>query len=259
MRSPTESCTQVVQRVENRSPLPWWKRSVDVILCLAALPAFGLLTLAVAAWATINSPGPVFFVQERVGHRGRKFKLYKFRTMHLHAETKSHQFHFSELVSSKAPMQKLDTRGDARLISCGAVLRAMGIDELPQILNVLRGEMSMVGPRPCIPYEYHQYSARQRERFAAVPGLTGLWQVSGKNRTTFDEMVQLDIAYARSQSLRLDTKIMFLTIPAILVQLSDLRKIRKKTKVCAPTSSVPSIQLAHTARWENVGHSTYPG
>jgi lipopolysaccharide/colanic/teichoic acid biosynthesis glycosyltransferase len=123
-------------------------------------------------------------------------------------------------------MQKMDSRGDSRLITGGWLLRATGLDELPQIINVLRGDMSVVGPRPCIPYEYEQYTAQQRERFASVPGLTGLWQVSGKNRTTFEEMVRLDVEYARSKSLLLDLKIITMTLPALYTQVSDVQKAK---------------------------------
>ena len=120
-------------------------------------------------------------------------------------------------------MVKMDARGDSRLIPGGRLIRASGLDELPQIINVLRGEMSLVGPRPCVPYEYEKYTAWQRNRFRAVPGLTGLWQVSGKNRTTFDEMIRLDIHYAQNKSLSLDLRIMLNTLPALLVQLLDTR------------------------------------
>jgi lipopolysaccharide/colanic/teichoic acid biosynthesis glycosyltransferase len=116
-------------------------------------------------------------------------------------------------------MVKMDARGDSRLIPGGRLIRASGLDELPQIINVFRGEMSVVGPRPCVPYEYEQYLPWQRARFNVVPGLTGLWQVSGKNRTTFEEMIRLDLRYAETRSLWLDLKIMVLTLPALLAQL----------------------------------------
>ena len=208
------------------APVPAWKRGVDILGCLAALPLLALCTLFAAVLIRIASPGPIFFLQERVGYRGRRFKLYKFRTMHVTADVTTHQTHFAELVRSNVPMHKLDTRGDRRLIPGGWLLRASGLDELPQIINVLRGEMSLVGPRPCIPYEYEQYSAAQRERFSTVPGLTGLWQVSGKNRTTFDEMIRLDIHYAKNRSLGLDVKIIVKTLPALWVQVSDTRKAK---------------------------------
>ena len=125
-------------------------------------------------------------------------------------------------------MAKLDARGDARIIPFGLLLRSSGLDELPQLINVLRGEMSMVGPRPCLPYECDDYLPWQRERFNTLPGLTGLWQVSGKNRTTFAEMMQLDITYTRKKTLWLDLAIIVKTIPAILGQVLSSRK-KKKT------------------------------
>jgi exopolysaccharide production protein ExoY len=225
---------------DSRSPLhgdsPAWKRAVDIVFCIAALPFFAIATFFVAVLTAATSPGPIFFQQERVGLRGRKFRLFKFRTMHARAETASHRAHFAELVRTNTPMQKMDARGDSRLIPGGWLIRAMGLDELPQIINVLRGEMSLVGPRPCIPYEYEQYNARQRERFSSVPGLTGLWQVSGKNRTTFEEMVRLDVEYARSRSLFLDLKIMALTLPALCIQVVDVQRNKPTTAATAKTS-----------------------
>ena len=201
--------------------LPVWKRAIDLVLCAIALPGLAALML-VRYTARIVVPGPIFFRQERVGHQGRHFCLYKFRTMRVNAPTVVHQAHLLQLMKSAEPMQKLDSSDD-RLIRGGWFWRATGLDELPQIINVLRGEMSIVGPRPCIPYEYEQYSSAQRERMNSVPGLTGLWQVSGKNRTTFEEMVRLDVAYARRRSVLLDLKIILLTPTAIWTQVIDTK------------------------------------
>jgi lipopolysaccharide/colanic/teichoic acid biosynthesis glycosyltransferase len=136
-------------------------------------------------------------------------------------------------------MTKLDSR-DSRLIPGGWLIRALGLDELPQILNVLKGDMSIVGPRPCLPYEFDNYSPRHRERFNAVPGLTGLWQVSGKNRTTFEEMIRLDIAYSNETSLWLDLRIILMTVPALFLQVGDTRKDRQAftTRKSNPHASV---------------------
>ena len=146
---------------------------------------------------------------------------FKFRTMAVGADPDMHKGHLDNLLGSNEPMEKIDAQGDPRVIPLGAILRSSGLDELPQVINVLQGDMSLVGPRPCLPYEYEKYLPWQRERFNAVPGLTGLWQVSGKNRTTFIEMVLLDITYARSQTFWLDLKIIFKTIPALIVQMRD--------------------------------------
>lgn len=212
-----------------QQPMPPWKRCLDISCCILAFPFFAILTCAIAIMMRFMSPGVIFFRQERVGLNGRRYRIYKFRTMHMGADTKGHEAHFAQLVQTNSPMQKLDSRGDPRLIPCGWILRSTGLDELPQIVNVWRGEMSIVGPRPCIPYEYEQYTSDQRERFRSVPGLTGLWQVSGKNRTTFDEMIQLDTAYAARRSLGQDLKIIALTIPAICVQVADVRQGRRAT------------------------------
>jgi len=137
------------------------------------------------------------------------------------ADTAIHEAHTASLIESNTPMTKLDERGDTRLIPFGKVLRSAGLDELPQLINVLRGEMSLVGPRPCLPSEFKRYSPWQRERFRTLPGLTGLWQVSGKNRTTFNEMIRLDIQYRRNLSLWLDLKILLKTLPAVIVEIRE--------------------------------------
>ena len=124
-------------------------------------------------------------------------------------------------------MMKMDSHGDPRIIPFGLFLRASGLDELPQLINVLRGEMSLVGPRPCLPYEYEKYLPWQKERFGTVPGLTGLWQVSGKNKTTFVEMIQLDIKYAKNKTLWWDLKIILMTIPALIIQMLETRRAKK--------------------------------
>src|SRR5437660_6537293 len=181
---------------EKKPWLPKWKRMLDLGVIFLLSPALLLLGGGLALLVKCGSPGPIFFRQRRVGYRGREFDLYKFRTMQVNAETDSHREHTRQLMNTEAPMIKLDARQDPRLIPLGAVLRATGMDELPQLINVLRGEMSIVGPRPCLPYEYELYDAEQQRRFDAVPGLTGLWQVSGKNHTTFNQMIQLDIQYS---------------------------------------------------------------
>ena len=215
--------------------LPLWKRSIDIAFCCAALPLLAVATFFVAVLMSVSSPGPIFFRQERIGFMGRRFRLYKFRTMHVGADTSGHQAHFAALITSNTPMQKLDAKGDLRLIAGGWLIRACGLDELPQIINVLKGEMSLVGPRPCIPYEYENYSTLHRTRFHTAPGLTGLWQVSGKNRTTFDRMIQLDIQYATERSLKLDLKIFLMTFPAVLSQVAEMCRLRRMTD--APVNS----------------------
>lgn len=208
--------------------LPLWKRALDFVIILILAPALLMFGGIVALMVFCGSSGPIFFRQRRVGHKGREFICYKFRTMHVNAETDSHRGHATHLIKSEKPMTKLDTHRDPRLIPLGAALRATGLDELPQLINVLRGEMSIVGPRPCIPYEYELYEPWQRRRFDAVPGLTGLWQVSGKNRTTFNEMIRLDIEYSERSSLWLDIAIISKTLPALWRQCLDTRALKRK-------------------------------
>ena len=140
-------------------------------------------------------------------------------------------------------MTKLDARKDPRLVPLGSLLRVTGLDELPQIINVLRGEMSLVGPRPCIPYEYEAYQPWQRRRFDAVPGLTGLWQVSGKNRTTFNEMIRLDIAYSERLNLWLDLQIILKTLPALWQQCLDSRAQKRRPAGASSAGMAKSVEL----------------
>ena len=213
------------------APLPLWKRGLDLTLIVLLAPGLLLIGGLVALLIKLGSPGPVLFRQKRVGFKGREFVCFKFRTMVVNAETESHRRHAQDLIKSQARMVKLDERKDPRLIPFGSLLRAAGLDELPQILNVLRGEMSLVGPRPCIRYECDAYKSWHWQRFDAVPGLTGLWQVSGKNRTTFDEMVCLDIEYSRSLNLGLDLTIMLKTVPALWRQYRDVQSARRSVSV----------------------------
>jgi lipopolysaccharide/colanic/teichoic acid biosynthesis glycosyltransferase len=210
-----------------KNGLPNWKRALDVAAILMALPLLLPLAVVIGLLIRLVSTGPILFKQERVGYRGSRFMCLKFRTMFCGAETVTHQGHLQQLMHSNVPMTKMDAKGDSRIIPFGKLLRSSGLDELPQLLNVLKGEMSLVGPRPCLPYEAAKYLPWQLERFNAAPGLTGLWQVSGKNRTTFTRMIQLDIEYARTKNLFLDLKIIVKTIPALLVQMWDVRQQKK--------------------------------
>ncbi len=207
---------------------PRWKRILDFLVVCAVAPIALPLMAAIALVIRGSSAGPVFFRQERVGLRGRRFTCLKFRSMVAAADTRDHQKHLQQIVRSGAALTKLDSTGDTRLIRCGSLLRATGLDELPQLLNILRGDMSMVGPRPCVPYEYELYDETQKQRFDVVPGLTGLWQVNGKNKTTFEQMIQMDLYYARHQSLLLDLRIIAQTFPALIQQTLDWSKKRKR-------------------------------
>lgn len=218
-----------------------WKRLLDVSVILLTAPFTLSIGAVVALIIKMGSSGPVIFKQERVGYKGQRFVCYKFRTMHVGAATESHQGHTAQLIKSSAPMTKLDAIKDARIIPLGSILRATGLDELPQLINVLRGEMSIVGPRPCVGYEYEMYEEWQKRRFDAVPGLTGLWQVSGKNRTTFNQMINLDIEYSEQSNLWLDLRIMFKTVPALVGQCLDQRAKRKQAQKSAVETRSPGV------------------
>ena len=202
---------------------PGWKSALDLACILLSLPIWLPLMILLMLLTRIASPGPVFYRQKRVGLGGRHFFIWKFRTMKLSAETQTHERYFQELMRSDCPMTKLDTHGDPRLAPFGRILRASGLDELPQIFNVLCGEMSLVGPRPCTPNEFAHYEPWQRERVNGLPGLTGYWQVNGKNKTTFNEMIALDLFYLKNLSILLDLKIMLKTCAVIAEQLFESR------------------------------------
>lgn len=219
--------------------VPRWKRVLDILLILAALPLLLPLMLFIAVMVRCVSAGPVLFRQERVGHQGKRFRCFKFRTMIVGNNAAAHQGHLKQLMDSNAPMVKMDVKGDPRIIPFGVPLRASGLDELPQVFNVLLGQMSLVGPRPCVPYEYEQYLPWQKERFNALPGLTGFWQVSGKNNTTFEEMIRLDIYYSRKASVWFDLKIIFKTVPALIIQMLETRR-RRRAEQRAGNSPAPT-------------------
>jgi len=203
--------------------VPSWKRILDITCILLSLPLWLPIVLLIALWIKFASPGPIFFRQERVGYRGSRFIILKFRTMKLNVDTRTHEHHLEQLINANVPMTKLDSAGDPRIIAGGRILRATGLDELPQLFNVLNGEMSLVGPRPCTPHEFKKYKVWQRDRVNAPPGLTGYWQVNGKNKTTFTEMINLDIFYSKNMSLWLDLWIMLKTPLALAVQLIETR------------------------------------
>ena len=202
---------------------PIWERTLDLILSLIALVLVSPLVLIVVLLIKLVSHGPIIFKQERIGCNGRPFLIYKFRTMEVNTDDKVHQIHVNQLIKQDLPMDKLDRAGDSRLIPFGRFLRASGIDELPQFLNVLRGEMSLSGPRPCLKTELQALTPKQHCRFQILPGLTGLWQVSGKNNVSFSKMIALDIKYANEKTLSLYLAILLKTPFVILHQIADLR------------------------------------
>jgi len=171
----------------------------------------------------IGSPGPVFYKQMRLGERGKPFTFYKFRSMYVNTDDVEHRSYVKNLIKAGNPYE-IDQNGkplfkicdDGRVTRVGKLIRKYSVDEFPQLFNVLKGEMSLVGPRPPLPHEYQDYRDWHRKRLDGIPGITGLWQVSGKNRIPFEEMVKLDIHYLKNWSLWLDIKIILRTIPVML-------------------------------------------
>ena len=196
----------------------WIKRTLDLFASVTLLVWLAPLLLVVAAVVRLTSPGPVLFRQLRIGKMGKPFKMLKFRTMHVGAEESSHREFISRFIKESgrvdvpATDQLFKLTNDPRITPVGHVLRKTSIDELPQLWNVLTGEMSLVGPRPPLLYEIQQYAPWHRRRILeAKPGITGLWQVTGRSRTTFDEMVRLDLKYARTRSFWVDLGILLRT------------------------------------------------
>jgi lipopolysaccharide/colanic/teichoic acid biosynthesis glycosyltransferase len=208
------------------------KRCIDIVLAGLLLLLLLPLLLVIAVLIKLDSPGPILFTQDRVGAKRqlvgkhviwvvRNFTMYKFRSMAANADSSVHEEYIREFVAGRVP-GSAETRGifkltkDPRVTRVGSFLRKFSLDELPQLLNVLHGEMSLVGPRPVPPYEVACYRDGHRRRLAALPGITGLWQVKGRGRVSFEEMVRMDLDYIRNLSLLRDLAILLLTIPAVL-------------------------------------------
>ncbi len=210
------------------------KRVFDVVLSVVLLillvPIFALIALLIK----LDSPGSSLFVQQRVGSRRRvrngkvtweveTFPCYKFRTMVSNADQKLHQEHIKKFIQGELAAEeqsdpaRFKLNRDPRITRIGHILRKTSLDELPQLLNVLRGEMSLIGPRPVPTYEVALYDLWHYERLAALPGISGLWQVKGRSQVSFDEMMQLDIEYVRKQSLLFDIKIMLMTVLVVVL------------------------------------------
>jgi exopolysaccharide biosynthesis polyprenyl glycosylphosphotransferase len=200
------------------------KRISDIVISLVAIVFSAPIWMVVSILIKLDSRGAILFKQERVGMDGRKFLCYKFRTMKSGANEDLHREAYRKNIEGAAEANAGNdekpvfgkVKDDPRITKTGRFLRRSSIDELPQILNVLLGDMSIVGPRPPIPYEVEEYDIRHRKRLDMKPGITGLWQVSGRNRLTFEEMVRIDLFYIENWSLWLDLKVILLTLPAVL-------------------------------------------
>src|SRR6185312_10253961 len=199
------------------------KRLSDLFIASLALGLLSPFWLFIALLIKLDSKGPVFYAQERVGMDGRIFVVYKFRTMHMNADSEIHREYQRKFIAGHAeanvgedgqPAYKL--RNDPRITRVGRVLRRFSLDEVPQLINVLRGDMSVVGPRPPLPSEFKQYRLDHLRRLDVVPGITGLWQITSRQDPSFDNYIALDLEYIENWSLGLDLKILLRTIPAVL-------------------------------------------
>lgn len=232
------------------SPLPIWKRALDLFGSTVGLVLLSPAFLVIALIIKLTSRGPVFFKQTRVGYFGDPFLCWKFRSMRDRADNSTHKQYLRSIIGTaandiqgrEAPMTKLDAV-DPEITWIGNILRKTCIDELPQLINVFLGEMSLVGPRPCLPYEAEQYLRWHTRRFDSMPGMSGLWQVMGKNNTTFKQMIRLDIKYAANCSFMLDVKILILTIPAVINEVREGMQRKKQRLLLAK-------QVAHTKHLE---------
>jgi exopolysaccharide biosynthesis polyprenyl glycosylphosphotransferase len=198
------------------------KRAFDVLAVSLGLLIISPVMFAVAVLIKLESPGPILYRQLRVGENGRLFTMFKFRSMRAGADPGLHKAHVTRLITQNLNLGQVATEGtlkiqnDPRVTRVGKTIRKTSLDELPQLFNVLRGDMSLVGPRPPLPYEVELYQDWHKRRFEAIPGMTGLWQVTGRNRVSFDEMVRMDLDYIEHQSLWLDVKILLQTPLAVI-------------------------------------------
>jgi lipopolysaccharide/colanic/teichoic acid biosynthesis glycosyltransferase len=195
------------------------RRTFDIVFALSLILLFSPLLLGIALAVRLDSRGSALFRQRRVGYREREFTLYKFRSMRVDADPQSHQEYVTALIKGEGSTANGAKGGeslykvavDNRITPVGRRIRRWSLDELPQLFNVVRGDMTLIGPRPAIPYEVAEYPSWYRERFSVKPGLTGFWQVSGRSERTYEEMVRLDIEYVERRSLGLDLLILLKT------------------------------------------------
>jgi len=187
-----------------------------MFLSAGALVLLSPLLGAVALAVKLDSKGPVFFRQRRVGRGGKEFTCLKFRSMRNGADDAVHKANFRRWLNGETETVVVKDVGDSRITRVGPFLRATNLDELPQLLNVFRGEMSLVGPRPAIDYEVEMYGPQHFQRLAVKPGMTGLWQVDNHRPGSFEGMVKMDLYYIGRRSLLMDTKLILLTVPRLL-------------------------------------------
>jgi lipopolysaccharide/colanic/teichoic acid biosynthesis glycosyltransferase len=230
---------RVAARAKGRPGYFLAKRCLDLVLALIIIVVLSPVFLAIALLVRLTSRGPAFYRQERIGYSGRPFVMYKFRSMYLESDERLHRVAYEQFLRGERASGKVDgallanvpsavgtlsdeatetqqPSGDPRITRVGNVLRRSSLDELPQLFNVLQGDMSLVGPRPPIAYEVGMYEPWHLARLDTLPGLTGFWQVCGRGRVTFGQMVEMDLEYIQKQSFWYDVKWLALTIPAVL-------------------------------------------
>jgi lipopolysaccharide/colanic/teichoic acid biosynthesis glycosyltransferase len=206
----------------NRRLYVFFKRVIDLAVCLVILPIAAIVMLGIALAVKLDSPGPVFFVQERIGRGGKRFRIYKFRTMRHNHDDRADRAFMQAFISGKVVQTEMPTRPRYKpdnygsITRLGYILRKTSLDEIPQIINVFRGNMSLVGPRPHVPWEVDAYKWWHEERLWALPGITGLAQIKGRSDLSFDLMARYDIEYVRNQSLALDLNILRWTVMSVL-------------------------------------------
>jgi len=207
--APGESASQVVG-------VPRWKRPFDLVIGSAFLALLSPLIACLALLVRLDSPGPAFYRQERVGRHGTRFRIWKFRSMYVNSDPAPHHQLAAAWFKADDSVRGYKSRRDPRVTRMGRFLRRTSLDELPQLINVLGGKMSLVGPRPAIPYELVYYAPAYFDRQKLLPGITGLWQVHRRDRLSAHEMMALDLQYLRDCSFWLDIKILARTVPALL-------------------------------------------
>ena len=208
--------------------IPVWKRVTDIVFSICFLFLFAPIMIFIALAIKVMSSGPIFFKQQRVGYKGRVFTLLKFRTMKVNTNTENHNNYMKLLIRGECtereqPMKKLD-EDNHDIFNFGKFLRVTCLDELPQMLNVIKGDMSLIGPRPCLIYEAKEFLPWHTNRFDILPGVTGLWQVNGKNDTTFREMIRLDLRYINNMSIIIDLQIIIKTVVYIISKILNTAK-----------------------------------
>lgn len=225
VRTQSFQSTQLIQPVQTitfDARYLYAKQLLDMLFTLLILLPLGIVVVLVALFIRLDSKGPIFFRQQRMGRNGVPFKMLKFRSMYINSDDAAHReaiaryLNDQKVQSSGAGVLSYKQANDPRITRVGRFIRKTSIDELPQFFNVLRGEMTLVGPRPPLPYEVKLYSPHDMLRLSGKPGLTGTWQVYGRSRVPFHSMVEMDIEYLQHPSLRKDLKLIALTVPVMI-------------------------------------------